>query len=62
MWVLEPLQLVGPELTGVVVRWRVGDILGQKVGEGQLGQDLFRPVNDRSGDHLQEDRGHLKDL
>lgn len=41
MFVFGPLQLVGPELAGVVVRWGVGDILGQRVGEGQLRQDLF---------------------
>lgn len=51
-----PLQLVAPELTGVVVRWRVGDVLRQRAAEGQLGQDVLRPVNDRSVDHLQEDR------
>lgn len=50
-----PLQLVVPELTGVVVRWGVGDLLGHQVGKGQLGQNLLRPVNGGSGDHLQED-------
>lgn len=54
--VFEPLQLVGPELTGVVVRRGVGHILGQEVGQGQLGQDLFRPVDDGSGHHLWETR------
>lgn len=53
-----PLQLVGPELAGVVVGRGVGDVLGHKVGKRQLGQDLFGPVNDGGGDHLQEDRGH----
>lgn len=50
-----PLQLIGPELTGVVVQWGVGDILGQRVGEGQFGEHLFGPVNNGSGDHLQRD-------
>lgn len=58
---LSPLQLVVPELTGVVVRWGVGDILRQRVGEGQLGQDLRRPVIHWSVDLLQEDRGHNED-
>lgn len=30
---LVPLQLVGPEVTGVVVRWGVRDILRQRVRE-----------------------------
>lgn len=56
-----PLQLVGPELTSVVVRWGVGDVLGQRAGEGQPGQHMLRPVNYWSGDHLQEDREHTED-
>jgi len=51
-----PRQLVGPELTGVEVRWGVGDLVVQRVGQGQPGQNLSGPVSDRSGDHLQETR------
>ncbi len=57
---LLPLQLVGPELTGVVVRWGVGDILRNGVGERQPGQGLIRPVNEWSVDHLQDNRGHTE--
>jgi len=54
----EPLPLVGPELTGVVVGWGGGDVLGQKVGQRQFGENVCGPVHDGGVDHLQEDRRH----
>lgn len=56
-----PLQLVGPEVACVELRWGVGDILRQRVREGQAGQDVLRPVNDWCVDHLQKDRRNTED-
>lgn len=53
LWCCSPLQLVGLKLTGVVVMWGVGDIMGHGVGEGQLGQELLWPDNGWSSDDLQ---------
>ena len=50
-----PLHLIGPEVTGVVIRGWVGDVLGQRVGEGHLGQHALRPVYDARVTHLQDD-------
>lgn len=58
--VFGPLQLIGPELTGVVVRWRVGDVLHHKVGDGQLLQHLLRPVRVGSVDNLQDREDTLR--
>lgn len=58
--VLVPLQLVVPEVTGVVLSWGVWDVLIQRVGEGQAGQEALGRIDDWSVKHLQDTRGHAE--
>lgn len=58
--VLVPLQLVVPEVTGVVLSRGVWDVLIQWVGEGQAGQEALRRIGDWSVKHLQDNRGNAE--
>lgn len=58
--VLVPLQLVVPEVTGVVLSRGVWDVLIQRVGEGQAGQEALGRIDDWSIKHLQDNRGHAE--
>lgn len=58
--VLVPLQLVVPEVTGVVLSRGVWDVLIQRVGEGQMGQEALGRIDDWSVKHLQDNRGHAE--